>query len=145
MSRSEIEPLLDKLFSERGIVKLILSFDDYSHDLIRRLLDKLHPGRGSCVCHACGNRYCEQRGSIIILQHKHCSSLGATIFLCDRRKHLEIHHGRSYCWSFTHQTPTQTIFIFNHDKLIEKKEQLSEILISKTIQSLLENYTLFLM
>lgn len=41
MSRKEIEFLLCAIFSEYGLVKMILSFDDYTFDLIRRIIDPI--------------------------------------------------------------------------------------------------------
>lgn len=57
MSRKEIESLLDLIFSEKGIVKWILKFDDYPFDLIRQVLDnpKLHKSLPhSYLCRQCG-------------------------------------------------------------------------------------------
>lgn len=39
MSRKEIESLLSDIFSEKGLVKLILEFDDFPLDLIRRFIN----------------------------------------------------------------------------------------------------------
>lgn len=39
MSRAEIELLLLDIFPEKGIVKWILSFEDFPHDLIRKFVN----------------------------------------------------------------------------------------------------------
>lgn len=39
MSREDLEPLLSQIFSEKGLVQWILSFDDYPRDLIRKVVN----------------------------------------------------------------------------------------------------------
>lgn len=41
MSRAEIEPLLNLIFTEKGIVNIILSFDDSALDVLRKIVNPL--------------------------------------------------------------------------------------------------------
>lgn len=75
MSRKQIEPLLNELFSEKGIVQWILSFDDFAHDLLR-LVWNVAPVSYSetALCVSCKEYGCH-RAFLTILGSKYMITL----------------------------------------------------------------------
>lgn len=104
MSRDQIKPLLSAIFPENGIVEWILRFDDYPHDLIRRLCPQ-NWEQGCNRCLRCGLIGAQRVGRI----YEHMLSNDTPVTFCDNR-HLEFPIGSGRYWSLS---PNEDILLLS--------------------------------
>lgn len=91
MSRKEIEPLLKLIFPEKGIVKIILSFDNSPLDIRRKLINPLLPyfkeNEITCpMCNECDNL--PERSSVKAVCLKNTETNLVLISKCLPREHI---------------------------------------------------------